>query len=164
MGNEARKPNSDVADKLAGGSLEAFGCRVRSEAQTPVVTGAALIQNRQRYGLSERPRQQSVEVSRHQDNIKGKVIPSSLPVPVQIDLGGHFVAAASGVKWRAAQARWLTFGLGFPPVPEVVDLPDQSAVIGCRLELLQVLLVAIELSGMEIQETRVMLQILLQGS
>ena len=118
-----------------------------------MVSGTALIQNRQTHGLSERPRQQSVEVSWHQHNIKGQVSPSALAVPVQISFDSHFVAAAPGVERHAAQARRLTFGLGFLLFPEVLDLPDQFAVVGRRLELLQVLHVTAELIGVEFQET-----------
>lgn len=79
--------------------------------------------------------------------------PSSFPVPIQIDLGSHFVATAPGVERHAAKARRLTSGLGLLLVPEVLDLPDQFAVVGRGLELLQVLLVPTELSRVEIQET-----------
>ena len=161
--DEARKSRSNIAHRIGSRLLEAFGLRVGSEVQTPVVSGATLIQNRQRHRLSERPRQQSIKVSWHQDHIEGQVSPSSLAVPIQIGFDSHFVATASSVERCAAQARWLTFGLSVPPFPEVLDLPDQFAVIGHRLELLQVLLVVTELSGVEVQETRVTLQIRLHS-
>lgn len=87
--------------------------------------------------------------------------PSSVPVPVQIGFDGHFVAASSHVKRDTGQTRCLTAGFSFPPFLEVLDLPDQFAVIGRGLELLQVLLVVVELSGVELEETGLTLQVFL---
>lgn len=142
--------------------MEAFVCRVGPKVETLVVPGTALVQNRQRHGLFERPRQESVEVSRHQDHVEGQVSPSPLAVSVEVRLHGHLVAAAAGVEGHAAQARSLTGGFGFPLFLEIFDLPDESAVKGRQLQLLQMLLVESELSDVELQETRVTLQILLQ--
>lgn len=142
--------------------MEAFGGGVRSEVEAAVILGAALIQQRQRHVLSERPRQQSVEVAVHQDHVQGQVRPPPVTVPVQIRPGRHFVAAAPGVERHAGQARWLTFGLGLSPPPEAVDLPDEFPVVGGGGELLQVQLLAAELSSVELKEVGVVTQLLLQ--
>lgn len=161
--NEARKADGHVARRLCSWLMEACVCGVRPEIKTLVVPGAALVQNRQRHGLFERPRQKSVEVSGHQNDVKGQVSSSSFPVSVEVGLHGHLVAAASGVEGHAAQTRMLTRGFGFPSFLEIFDLPDESAVVGGQLKLLQVLLVESELSDVELQETRVTLPILLQS-
>lgn len=79
--------------------------------------------------------------------------PSPLPVPIQIGFHSHFVATVAGVERYAAQAWRLTFDLGFPLCPEVLNLPDQFPVIRRRFEFLQTLLVEVELSSVEVQET-----------
>lgn len=163
-GDEAREAGGHVADGIGGGPLEAVGRRVGSEAEGPVVGGAALVQQRQRDGLPEGPRQQRVKVSRHQDDVQGQVTSSPLPVSVQVRLGRHFVATAPGVERHAAQARLLTSGLRLLLLLEVLDLPDEPAVKAGGLQLPEVLLVVLQLSGVEVQEARVALDVLLQSS
>ena len=128
-GNEGWKSNCHVARNISSRLLEAFVCRVRSEAEALVVPGTTLIHNRQRHSLPERPWQQSIKVSRHQDHVKGQVSSPSIPIPIQVGFDGHLVAAVSGLKWCATQAWQLTSGFGLLLFLEVINLPNESAII-----------------------------------